>query len=253
MGRTSKDLEETVARVNRLRLRYETLKRRLRRADGVDEVERLDASIQRRRNRVRHLDSQIDRMMAERAHLEGEILGCFHGAEALLVDLIDRLEALDGPSWSPDPVPGILILEVEGGLVRDGDHGWITPVVRPGCPSGRPNAPHEGASCSDSACGVLAYKSLDRLPGISGGSLRAVAEIAMSGRVIEHVDGYRAEVGEIISMVAFDESRWFRTRYPAQIDWFVAEPEKTFDELAAPIPANAMLYVELDLFLGGLR
>ena len=41
MGWTSKDLEETVARVERLRLRYDTLKRRLRRADGVDDIERL--------------------------------------------------------------------------------------------------------------------------------------------------------------------------------------------------------------------
>lgn len=253
MGWTSKNLEETVARVERLRHRYDTLKRRLRRADGVDEVERLDVSIQRRRNRIRHLDTQIDRLMDERARLEGEILGCFHGAEALLVDLIDKLEALDGPSWSPDPVPGFTILEVEDGSIHDGDHVWKTPLIRPGCPSGRWDAPHEGAGCAELSCGVLAYKSIDRLPGISGGTLRAVAELAMSGRVVEHVDGYRAEVGEIISLVAFDETRWFRTRYPGQIDRFVAEPVETFEELAAPIPASAMLYVELDLFLGSRR
>jgi len=253
MGRTSKNLEETVARVERLRLRYETLKRRLRRADGVDEVERLDVSIQRRRSRVRHLDSQIDQMMAERDRLEGEILGCFHGAEALLVDLIDKLEALDGPSWSPDPVPGFTILEVGDGSVNDGDHVWTKPVLRPGCPSGRWDAPHESAACAGLPCGVLAYKSIDKLPGISGGAMQAVAEIAMSGRVIEHTEGYRAEVGEIISLVAFDESRWFRTRHADQIDSFVAAPAETFDLLAAPIPADAMLYVELDLFLGGRR
>ena len=253
MGWTSKNLEETVARVERLRFRYDTLKRRLRRVDGVDEVERLDASIQRRRNRIRHLDSQIDRLMEERDRLEGEILGCFHGAEALLVDLIDKFEALDGPSWSPDPVPAFTILEVEDGSINDGDHEWTTPVLRPACPSGRWDAPHEDASCAELPCGVLAYKSIDRLPGISGGTLRAVAELAMSGRVIEHVDGYRAEVGEIVSLVAFDDVRWFRTRDTDQIDSFVAAPAETFERLAAPIPADAMLYVELDLFLGNRR
>ena len=253
MGRTSKDLEETVARVQRLRSRYDTLKRRLRRADGVDEVERLDASIQRRRSRIRHLDTQIDRLMDERDRLEGEILGCFHGAEALLADLIDKLEALDGPSWSPEPVPAFTILEIEDGTIQDGDHVWRTPLLRPGCPSGRWDGPHESSPCSALACGVLAYKSIDKLPGIGGGGLRAVAEVALSGRVIEHVDGYRAEVGEIVSLVAFDETRWFRTRYPGQIDWFVAAPSATFEELAAPIPADAMLYVELDLFLGNRR
>lgn len=253
MGWTSKDLEETVARVNRLRLRYDTLKRRLRRADGVDDVERLDVSIQRRRTRILHLDSQIDRLMDERDRLEGEILGCFHGAEALLVDLIDRLETLDGPSWSPEPVPGFSILEIHDGLIHDGDHPWITPVLRAGCPSGRSDAPHPGTACAVLPCGVLTYKSIDRLAEISGGSLRAVAEIAMSGRVIEHVDGYRAEVGEIISLLAFDDARWFRTRHTDQIDSFVAAPTETFDLLAAPIPADAMLYVEMDLFLGGRR
>ena len=239
-----------MARVERLRSRYETLKRRLRRADGVDEVERLDVSIQRRRVRIRHLDAQIDRLMDERDRLEGEVLGCFHGAEALLVDLIDKLEALDGPSWSPGPIPGFTILEVVDGSIHDGDHVWATPLLRPGCPSGRWDAPHANAACAALPCGVLAYKSIDTLPGISGGALGAVAELAMSGRVIEHVDGYRAEVGEIISLVAFDDLRWFRTRSPVQIDSFVAEPANTFEALAAPIPADAMLYVELDLFLG---
>ena len=253
MGWTSKNLEETVARVERLRSRYETLKRRLRRSDGIDEVARLDASIQRRRNRIRHLDAEIDRLAEERDRLEGEILGCFHGAEALLVDLIEKFEALDGPSWSPEPVPGYTILEIEDGSIHDGDHVWETPLLRAGCPSGRWDGPHESKPCSELACGVLAYKSIDKLPGISGGSLRAVAEIALSGRVIEHVDGYRAEVGEIVSLVAFDESRWFRTRYPGQIDWFIAAPSATFDELAAPIPDDAMLYLELDLFLGHRR
>jgi hypothetical protein len=253
MGWTSKDLEDTVARVERLRLRYDTLKRRLRRADGVDEVERLDISIQRRRSRIKHLDSQIDRLMQERDRLEGEVLGCFHGAEALLVDLIDRLETLDGPSWSPDPVPGYSVLEVEGGFVHDGDHTWMKPLLRPGCPSWRRDAPHQSAACAALPCGVLAYKSIDKLPEISGGTLRAVAEIAMSGRVIEHTDGYRAEVGEIVALVAFDETHWFSSRDPDQIDSFVAAPAVTFDLLAAPIPVDAMLYVELDLFLGGSR
>lgn len=253
MAWTSKNLEETVARVERLRSRYDTLKRRLRRTDGVDEVERLDASIQRRRSRIRHLDSEIDRLMEERDRLEGEVLGCFHGAEALLVDLIDRLEELEGPSWSPDPVPGFTILDAQAGSITDGDHIWTTPVLRPGCPSGRWDAPHESAACAGLPCGVLAYKSTDELPGISGGALQAVAEIAMSGRVIEHTDGYRAEVGEIVALVAFDEFRWFRTRFADQIDSFVAAPAETFDQLAAPIPVDAMLYIELDLFLGGPR
>ena len=250
MGWTSKDLGETAARVDRLRYRYDTLKRRLRRADGVDEVGRLDASIRRRSNQVHHLNAQIDRLTGERDLLEREILGCLHGAEALLVDLIDRLEALEGPSWSPDPVPGYTVLAVEGGVIHDGDHVWITPLLRAGCPSGHPDAPHERAACAELACGVLAYKSIDKLPEISGGALRAVAELAMSRRVIEHVDGYRAEVGEITSLVAFDDAHWFRTRDPNQIDSFVAAPAETFEEMAAPIPSDAMLYVELDLFLG---
>jgi hypothetical protein len=250
---TSDRLEETVQRVNRLRDRYDTLKRRLRRADGVDQIERLDASILRRRGRIRHINSQIERLVEERDRLEGEVLGCFHGAEALLVDLIDRLEALDGPSWSPDPIPGYSLLEVVRDVVHDGDHTWPEPMLRPGCPTGRPDTPHERVACASAACGVLAWKSLDKLPDLGANELRAVVEIALSGKVVEHTDGYRAEVGEIVALVAFDETRWFRSRDPDQIDSFVAAPVVTFDLLAAPIPVDAMLYVELDLFLGGRR
>lgn len=253
MGRPSKDLEKTVARVNRLRHRYDTLKRRLRRTDGVDEVERLDASIQRRRNRLRHLNAQIDRLVDERDQLEREILGCFHGAEALLIDLIDGLEALEGPSWSPEPVPGYTILDVVGPFIHDGDHTWSTPTLQPGCPTERPDPPHQAPACAELPCGVLAYRSIDGLPAISGGTLQAVAELAMSGRVIEHVDGYRAQVGEIVSLVAFDDTNWFQTRNPDQIESFVIEPVETFDTLAAPIPPDAMMYVELDLFFGSRR
>ena len=250
---TSNDLAETVERVNRLRLRYDTLKRRLRRADGVDEIERLDGSILRRRMRMRHLNEQIDRLIEERDRLEGEVLGCFHGAEALLLDLIDRLEELDGPSWSPDPIPGYSLLEIVGDVVHDGDHTWTEPMLRPGCPTGRPDTPHERVACASAACGVLAWKSIDKLPDLGAHELRAVVEVALSGKVVEHTDGYRAEVGEIVSMVAFDDARWFRSRDPGQITAFVDTPREAFELLAAPIPAEAMLYVELDLFLGRRR
>lgn len=253
MDWTSDRLEATVERVNRLRLRYDTLKRRLRRADGVDEIERLDASILRRRTRMRHLDAQIERLVQERDRLEGEVLGCFHGAEALLVDLIDRLEALDGPSWSPEPIPGYVVFEIVVGTIHDGDHRWAAPTLRPECPSGIQDAPHTRAGCVSQACGVLAWKSIEDLPDLDGGGLRAVAELAMNGRVIEHTHGYRAEFAQLVAIVAFDDNRWFHSRDAEQIDAFVSAPAETFAALAAPIPADAMLYVELDLFFGARR
>lgn len=250
---TPNTLEETIQRVNRLRTRYDTLKRRLRRADGVDEIERLDASILRRRGRIRHINGQIERLVEERDRLEGELLGCFHGAEALLVDLIDRLQELEGPSWSPDPLTGFTVLEVVDDVVTDGDHDWTTPLLRPGCPSGRLGSPHERMACTSIACGVLAWKSIDKLLDIGGDFMRAVTEVAMSGRVVEHTEGYRSEVGEIVAVMAFDDARWFRTRNADQIDSFVAAPSHTFDLLAAPIPADSMIYVELDLYFTSRR
>ena len=46
----------------------------------------------------------------------------------------------------------------------------------------------------------------------------------MSGRVVEHTDGYRSGVGEIVAVMAFDDARWFRTRNADQIDSFIAAP-----------------------------
>lgn len=252
MGRTSKDLEATVERVERLRLRYDQLRRRLMRTIGTDDLERLDTSIARRRARIRHLDAQIEALESDRERLRGELIGCLHGAEALLVDLVDQLETLDGPAWSPTPIVGYSVFAVTDGRVTDGDHLWQESLLRPQCPGGLEDQPHEDASCRNEACGVLAWKTLDRLPDPAGGDLAAVVAVSLSGRIVEHTNGYRGETGRVAAMLAFDEDRWFRTRNREQIRSFITAPIDTFESLAAPIPGDGMLYLELDLFFGSV-
>jgi hypothetical protein len=250
MGWTSKDLESTIERVQRLREKYDLLRRRLRRTDGTDDIERLDVAIARRRARVRHLDEQIDALDAERERLKGEIVGCLHGAEALLIDLVDRLESLDGPCWAPTPIVGYSRFDVVDGALDDGDHTWDEWTLRPACPDGRLSPPHENGACRDGACGVLVWKALDQLPDVSGAKLAALVEVSVSGRIVEHDLGYRGEFGRITALIAFDGGRWFRTRDTDQIEWFTTAPLEAFAELSAPIPDDGMLYLEADLFFG---
>lgn len=251
MSWTSKDLESTIERVQRLRDRYDLLRRRLRRTDGTDDIERLESSIARRRARIRHLDAQIDALDAERDRLRGEIVGCLHGAEALLVDLIDNLESLDGPCWTPTPIVGYSRFDVVDGALHDGDHRWDGSTLRPACPAGRVSPPHEHAACRGAACGVLVWKALDRLPDVSGAELAAIVEVSISGRIVEHDLGYRGESGRIAALMAFDGGHWFRTRDTDQIEWFTTSPLEAFGNLSAPIPDDGMVYLEVDLFFGG--
>lgn len=244
------DLESTWQRVRGLRHRYDTLRRRLRRADGVEDVDRLDASIGRRQARIRHLTSQIEALEAERTRLEEEVVGCLHGAEALLIDLVDHLERLDGPAWSPTPIRGFTLLDVVAGKLHDGDHPWSGSTLSPTCPHGLDGLPHVEDPCGRQACGVLAWKALDSVSEVSGVELAAVAELSMTGRVVEHADGYRSQHAALTALIAFDGNRWFRSRDPEQISTFARYPEQTFSTLAAPFPDDAMLYLEVDLFLG---
>lgn len=246
----TEDLESATERVARLRHRYEELRRRLRRSLGVDDIARLDASIGRRRARIHHLNAQIEALEEERSKLEGEVVGCLHGAEALLNDLVDQLESLDGPAWSPTPIVGFTLLHIADGSIDDGDHRWSGAALSPTCPNGATGLPHAFGPCVDQACGVLAWKTLDRMSEVAGANLAAIAQVSMTGRVVEHTDGYRAAHGALTALVAFDGGRWFRTRDPGQIEAFATSPASTFATLAAPIPHDAMLYVEVDLFLG---
>lgn len=252
MDWSSPSLARQAHRVRVLRSRYETLRRRLQRNDGLSEIERLDGSIDRRTRRLEHINQQIDRLHEERDRVEAEILGCFTGSEALLTDLVSRMEEIEGTDWTPIPIASFTMWELSGESMDDGAVSWRGRTAVGTCGlSATGDLPHTTKRCIRSECGIVGYRDLTMLGDVPSEGLVGVGRLQMSGRVVEHEHGYRAELAEVVALIATDGSRWFRTRDRGQIDDFFTSPEVTFGRLSAPVPENAVLYVELDLYLAG--
>lgn len=233
MGRKLDRLADQTHRVEVLRHRYRHLVTRLGRTDGATDLNRIDASVARRQNLVRHLNKRIEDLVGERDQLETEILGCLNGTEALLTGLIERYEASDGPNWSPRPVVGYTAFELRDGSLHDGDLRWLKPQLS-----------------SDNASRVLAWKSPASLPGIDGQHLVVLASLSLTGEVIEYENGYGSEQASVSAALITDGDNWFRTRDLQRLSEFWVDPLATFHRYSIAIPDHAVLFIETDIYLG---
>lgn len=252
MDWSSSSLARQTHRVRVLRSRYEALRRRLQRSDGLIELERLEGSIDRRTRRLEHINDQIDRLSEERDRVEAEILGCYTGSEALLTDLVSRMEEIEGTDWTPIPIASFTMWNLSGETMHDGTVSWGGRTAVGTCDRSAAGAlPHSADACARGGCGIVGLRQLGTIGDVSSDGLVGIGRLHMSGRVVEHEHGYRAELAEVVALIATDGSRWFRTRDRAQIDDFFASPRVTFGQLSAPIPGKAVLYIEMDLHLAG--
>ena len=250
----SSSLARQAHRVRVLRDRYEGLRNRLQRNDGLTELRRLDTSIDRRVRHLEHINQQIERLASERDQIETEVLGCLTGSEALLSDLVGRLEEIDGHDWTPIPITSFTMWRLIDSTMHDGCVPWRTSVAVGTCHrSTESPAPHATDQCAASGCGIVAMKSAGMLDGFDHDSMIAIGRLEMSGRVVEHEHGFRAELAEVVALIATDGQRWFRSHDRGQIEELFATPEQTFTRLSAPVPPEAVLYLEVDLFLADER
>lgn len=129
------------------------------------------------------------------------------------------------PLWSPTPIIGYRMWRMHpDGVVEATGYRWPTPslsaVCRPRRSNLQPGAPHRRTdSACAGLCGINAYatpqalvKAAERTPtrqrltsGLSpiGNPLPegVYGTVALSGRVVEHEDGYRAEHAEVTCLV----------------------------------------------------
>jgi hypothetical protein len=102
--------------------------------------------------------------------------------------------------------------EVRGGRLHGAWTPWETPRKTARCLDKQSKAtgpvPHDAAECRHPPCGIYALKDTRKLQAMTERTLRttpvpltlAVGLVAMTGRVIEHSLGYRAEHVEVVSL-----------------------------------------------------
>lgn len=114
--------------------------------------------------------------------------------------------------WSHQPVLGFRMWDMRGGKLHGAWIAWEGPSKTAQCLDKQSKAtgpvPHDASECRPPPCGIYALKGTRSLRTAAERAIRtnavpmtlAIGLVAMTGRVIEHDDGYRAQQAEVVAL-----------------------------------------------------
>jgi hypothetical protein len=195
---------------------------------GEPAWQRLDDRVRSHRGRLRFIDEQIAELEAEKRRLRTEIRGFEKALVLVRRSEVDRLRKEHAEAWSPVPVRGYRVWTVH----RDGLHGarmrWPEPNLTAECTrGGRDEVPHSDGRCGPPACGIYAAKHPDLFfREFSTDWLGAMGLVELSGKVVEHTEGYRAQHARVVALGLVGRGRSLVTHDPAVIELAFADPDQ---------------------------
>lgn len=131
--------------------------------------------------------------------------------------------------WSPEPIVGYRVWNVWRDRIAGFHSVWRTPAHRAKCslPERSQPAPHVKEGCE---CGIYAAKDTAWLASHFAGSLGprvAMGRVELTGRVIEHTNGYRAEQAQVAEIAVRTRRGVFHFADSGKISSLFAEPHRT--------------------------
>lgn len=226
--------------VNKYRDRYGDL-------DEFEPLERLDHAVAARHARLKQLRKMADKIGSEIQTVETELTGIQRGIEALLGQVLPRIERQFEEAWSPTPVLGFRLWALSDNEFHGVRTHWEQPQLTASCTSSstRSEIPHSDGSCGRLGCGIYAAKSVERLLGEFAPALSssfAVGLVGLSGKVVEHEHGYRGSKAEVFAVAAVASMRAEFTDEPQRLrqlfgDARIAEESKSLPNKSALIEA----------------
>lgn len=198
----------------------------------------LKRSIDRRRTRRaavnRRLNDLMGQMTAAKAELkaiDSEIAGSKKAGALLLEDIIDRVRIREGETWSPTPILGFRMWWIHNGIAVGAKVPWFSPSLDACCLSHIPgeDIPHSGGKCGPPACGIYATKDLDSLSNEVSfvRSAPLVGLVALTGKVVEHERGYRAQSALVVAAAGIIDGHRYATDDSAEIAQIFSNPIST--------------------------
>ncbi len=141
-----------------------------------------------------------------------DLLVRVHGRPMPMSDPVEPTDTGD-VWWSPKPVYGFRVWQLLGEQLHGAKKPWLSPQQTAVClhrwTSDSP-IPHDVNDCGRPPCGIYVVKNPDRIRDLVGPWFRQdpvtvfVGVAALSGRVIEHDTGYRAEHAEVVAGAVID-------------------------------------------------
>jgi hypothetical protein len=211
------------------RKRLETYRQRYQIEDRIGPVLSLERSIDRRRARLDALSRrlvELEALLADtRAQVrsvEAELRGSAAAGVLLIDEIIDQVRQDNHEAWSPNPVIGYRVWRIEGDRVLGNQVHWPTPALDSRCLRKVPgdDVPHATWRCGPPACGIYTVKTLDMFPDDVADcriDRSVVGIVGLSGKVVEHIHGYRGQHAGVKAVIARLDERTMRTGDPAEI------------------------------------
>jgi hypothetical protein len=146
--------------------------------------------------------------------------------------------------WTPGIVLGFRMWEVRGRL-QGAWKPWDSPEHEARCLSRRtgPDAadvPHTDGRCGPPPCGLYCFKEPEQLVaafGLPRGADRWVMGlVSLSGKVVEHARGYRAQKARVLAAAVVGRGQMIRIEGDARLQALFAHPEGTISRLLSADP-----------------
>lgn len=199
------------------------------------------AALTLRRNRARErmkvVAGQISELQDELARLRSEDDRMESVRRLLVEHLADRFRALQGEGWSPSPVIGyrLWLIDPQGHVAGATGRRWRRPSMTATCQDADPGdeLPHTAHRCSDvgHGCGIYAVKDVNTLVGRHPAVCWMLGIVQLTGKVVEHEHGYRAQRANVVAALAVGEDAHLITDDPDVLDLLFTDPVTTIDHL----------------------
>lgn len=199
-----------------------TLERRYGRVESDLGWSRVQMRQSRNRARLEVIDDQLSELTSERRRLLEEDRRLEMAKELLAGDIADRTRERHNEGWSPTPVVGYRLWQLtEEGIFGTTGHRWERSVMDAECARARPDddLPHTDHRCSDFGYGCGIYAASQPMlvkPDAPTGWVLGV--VLLSGKVVEHENGYRAAHARVAAVIAHSGDRLLVTADPDAVE-----------------------------------
>jgi hypothetical protein len=218
--------------------------------DRLERLRSLKRTMQRRRDkgaalhrRLAQLEEMANDVRDQISAVYDEVAGSERTGALLISEILEQVRIDMGEGWSPAPVRGLRAWRIIRGRVYGAKMAWDRPFMEARCLQmfDGEDLPHSIARCGYPPCGVYALKGVAKLyTDVIGDSDRdmVIGVVELTGKVIEHDSGYRAQRAEVSAVVANCEERQLISTDPDEIALLFAEPEGTVARLGSTRNTN---------------
>lgn len=227
--------QETNPRVAELRRVLQKYVERYGQLNGMVDVEKANSAMAFRQRRLDRLLEEEARIRSEIEGMASEITRIEKWVEFCLEDAIDRVKRDKSEGWSPRPVLGYRLWWIGDGALNGVKAPWLSRKLTAVCLTrgGEVEIPHSDGRCGRLGCGVYGAKTIEPL--YRDFDVRSIKDfalglIAMTGKVVEHDDGYRAAEATVVALAAALRAHMLLTSDQEQIDEIFEDPDLIEEE-----------------------